>query len=790
MMKRLFGMTSSKAAVAALLCCVSALVTGCATSQFANSDTTPVAGAALRGTVYGGQNPITSAAVQLWTVGTGGYGSAAAKLGPQLTTDPVAGTFTYPASPFTCPSSSTQVYITSSGGNPGLGSGVNANIMLVAALGNCGNLSSSTNIVINEVTTAAAAFALGQYFTAGVGGPSSGDSFGAPNTTQAQAGIANAMLTVNNLVTTSSGTAVTSVSFPTSTSAITAWSITSNVATFTAANNLVAGELVTLSGFGTSTFFNGLTVTVLSTGLSGTQFEANVTHANGSATEAGAFNVNVTATPESAKLYSIANILATCVNSAGGTTGCGTLFSDVTPSGGTAPTDTLQAAVYMSLNPTSANTTAYPANLVAICGLVTATPAFSSTGGCPGTAPTDWTLGIQYTNASVLNDPQNVAADASGNIWVVNHNGTTSASLTELSGGVPATSVLPGTPLVNVTTIGGQSISAIQPRNEAIDTNGNVFLDTTSSARMLEYNGGAGVSFSPSGFGSPYGIAIDGNNNVFYTTESSSATFQVMEFLNDSLASTAQVEYALDSPQQQGEYAAIDTAGNLWVTNGSSTSGLESNIFQMSGYNGATAGVCTVFPCVATTTGDTTLTQTYTNMVSATGSVPTLSEPFGIATGAGGLVWTANVTGNTVTAMSSTTAGIDYGSGGAGVGASLNKPTFIAIDGVGNVWTTNNTSSPGSVSEFVGTGTTTTTPPIGTVLSPVITATTGFTTTVGFSHAGIATAEGIAIDPSGNVWVASQVAATGGVFELVGAAAPTVTPISLALKNAKIGGRP
>jgi hypothetical protein len=304
---------------------------------------------------------------------------------------------------------------------------------------------------------------------------------------------------------------------------------------------------------------------------------------------------------------------------------------------------------------------------------------------------------------------------------------------------------------------------------------------------MLEYNGGTGVSFSPSGFGSPYGIAIDGNNNVFYTAESSSATIQVMEFLNDTLASTAQVEYGLDSPQQQGEYAAIDTAGNLWVTNGSSTSGLEANIFQMSGYNGATA--CTVFPCVSTTTGDTTLTQTYTNVVSATGGVPTLNQPFGIAAGPGGLVWTANVLGNTVTAMTSTTAGTDYGSGSTGVGASLNKPTYIAVDGAGNVWNTNNTSSPGSVSELVGTGTTTSTPPIGTVLSPVVTATAGFTT-LGFSHAGIASAEGIAIDPSGNVWIASQVAATGGVFELVGAAAPTVTPISLALKNTKIGGRP
>ena len=109
MMNRICGMTSSKAAVAALLCCVSALVTGCSTSQFAGSDTTPVAGAALRGTVYGGQNPITSAAIQLWTVGTSGYGSAAAKLGPQLTTDSVTGVFTYPLSSYTCPSGSTQV---------------------------------------------------------------------------------------------------------------------------------------------------------------------------------------------------------------------------------------------------------------------------------------------------------------------------------------------------------------------------------------------------------------------------------------------------------------------------------------------------------------------------------------------------------------------------------------------------------------------------------------------------------------------------------------------------------
>jgi hypothetical protein len=90
------------------------------------------------------------------------------------------------------------------------------------------------------------------------------------------------------------------------------------------------------------------------------------------------------------------------------------------------------------------------------------------------------------------------------------------------------------------------------------------------------------------------------------------------------------------------------------------------------------------------------------------------------------------------------------------------------------------------VSEFFGTGTSSTTPALGTPLSP-----TG--TTVGFAHMGLQTGQGITLDPSGNVWVANQVASAGagvGVFEIVGAGAPTVTPIALALKNGKVGALP
>lgn len=61
---------------------------------------------------------------------------------------------------------------------------------------------------------------------------------------------------------------------------ITNLSLTSNVITITANNTLAAGDVVQLSGLTTTTALNGVKLTVISTGLSATQFEANYTHAN------------------------------------------------------------------------------------------------------------------------------------------------------------------------------------------------------------------------------------------------------------------------------------------------------------------------------------------------------------------------------------------------------------------------------------------------------------------------------------------------------------------------------
>jgi hypothetical protein len=73
--------------------------------------------------------------------------------------------------------------------------------------------------------------------------------------------------------------------------AITAYSITSNVITLTAVNSLTTGggQEITLSGFGTSTFLNGVNLAV--TSATGTSIVAAFTHANASATEAGAFTL-------------------------------------------------------------------------------------------------------------------------------------------------------------------------------------------------------------------------------------------------------------------------------------------------------------------------------------------------------------------------------------------------------------------------------------------------------------------------------------------------------------------
>lgn len=678
-------------------------LTGCGIGSTAGSSPDPVQLKSLQGNVHGGMQPISGAVIQLWSVGSSGYGSDGTNLlGSHVVQTDSNGFFDITGD-YTCPTNDTLVYITATGGNPGMAAGTNNTaIKLASALGTCGNLiTNKPYIWINEVTTAAAAFALGQFFTPTFGAASS-DNFGSANTTQSKQGLANAFATFANLVD------------PTNGQARAAFTITGSVGT-------------------------------------------------------------VTATPEAAKLNTIADILASCVNSdGGGTSTCQTtLFPSVVSLGGTQPTDTLQAAVYMSLNPTSANTNSSTNNLTALYGLQTATPPYSGL----SSQPTDWTLGINFLSSVAAGQPQNIAVDATGNVWVQ----TVTTGLLELSPG--------GSPLANPlnSSTSGSGTNGAGPRNLAVDTAGNVWVTTSSSSALVyKYLPASNTFSSYATSKSSYGLAIDGSNNVFVGSASTSSHYELFEFPGADITKPIQFPLASSTPGTAGtdghndfvlpQYMAFDTFGNLWMSNGSASSGSSSNaVVQLSNIDSSSCTSGTTFPCAVTTS---TTKNTYTQI-----NAGSPAAPFGLAANTNSM-WYANSTSgsNTVTDLSLTGSTVNSGTA-YGSGTSISSPRFLAVDGSGNVWVSDKNSNPGSLSELSSTG---------AILSPVNSGSAPFNV-IGFNHAGLASGNGVAIDPSGNVWVpnnATSGTSANSIFELVGAASPTVTPIASALAANAVAKRP
>jgi hypothetical protein len=174
---------------------LSLLFFGCGAQR--NGSQLPIP-AGKHGLVHGGQQPVSGATIQLYSVGTTGDGSVSTPLlSPAPLTDANGG-FNISGT-YHCPSSSSLVYIVASGGNPGLASGTNnAALVLMAALGPCGNLSASTFIFINELTTLAAVYPLAPYMT-------SPSAIGSSSTDAAA--LANAFTLASEFVNTANGAA-------------------------------------------------------------------------------------------------------------------------------------------------------------------------------------------------------------------------------------------------------------------------------------------------------------------------------------------------------------------------------------------------------------------------------------------------------------------------------------------------------------------------------------------------------------------------------------------------------
>ncbi|EQD25354.1 MAG: hypothetical protein D084_Lepto4C00170G0001 [Leptospirillum sp. Group IV 'UBA BS'] len=143
-----------------------------------------------------------------------------------------------------------------------------------------------------------------------------------------------------------------------------------------------------------------------------------------------------------------------------------------------------------------------------------------------------------------------------------------------------------------------------------------------------------------------------------------------------------------------------------------------------------------------------------TTSCSPASNCPTLSlgfTPAGIAVDGSGNVWVTNDSSSgSVTEISSSAISSGSCSSSCTNFSGFSNPTGIAVDGSGNVWVTNDSSSSGSVTEI----------PKGTSSTSCSSSCTKFSGSTYFSSP-----TGIAVDSNNNVWVTND-SSTGSVTEI------------------------
>jgi hypothetical protein len=380
------------------------LLTGCGTGFAPTSGVQPALQTPLHGSVHGGQQPISGATIALYIGAVNGYAKPLQNILTKPVSSGTGGEFDI-TSDYSCVPGQ-QLYITATGGTTG--SGINANSALMAALGDCSNLTPSTFISVNEVTTVGSVFALAPFMSGATALGTSANNI---------AGLTRAFASVHKLV---------------------------NIA-----NGSAPGEMLPPG-----------------------------------------------AKAPAAEINTLANLLAACINSLGvadPASPCGPLFAMTTPIGGTTPTDTIGAALAVAQNPTL--------NVAALFNII---PPQSPFGPTLSTAPTDWTLAINYTVGG-FNKPSTTTVDNSGNIWVANSGNNTVTVLTQA--GTPAFSA----PLT------GDGLRS--PTGIAIDAGGNAWVTNSTASSVSAFSAtGTALANSPftaGGISLPVSLAFDATGNLW-----------------------------------------------------------------------------------------------------------------------------------------------------------------------------------------------------------------------------------------------------------------------------------
>lgn len=446
----------------------------------------------------------------------------------------------------------------------------------------------------------------------------------------------------------------------------------------------------------------------------------------------GPNSLSVTATPQTATINHIANIISSCVNNASASaSNCTTLFTNAvppTPAFTALPfgttfspaTDVLQAAYYMLTNPTNGGS----ANLLNLYNLAPAVgapyqPTLTS-------VPTDWTIGINYASTSTcgtssapfLGTSAGLAVDGIGNLWIPG------ANLTAISAtGTPTT-------CASINSSGQGSV---------IDVSGNIWVGDGSTNNIYRYSPVSQSTLTFPTADIPEAIAADGSGNVYFSGATTTSVYMISGAAT-AIAAIAPLQISNTVGFAQGLFVDNSPAGAIWAT---SNNNYISRIVTASSGPNLLNGYSTI----------------------NTFNVDTAS--WGLAVGpysSFNSVYLASNGTKDATKLSGSGSSYSIASGWpTSIGAAgLSNPTGLAIDGVGNSWIANLGAS-GNVSEVSSSG-------------------ASLSSASGFQSAALGSgAHSIAIDQSGNVWTSSS----SGITEIVGAAVPIYAPYSVGLSNGR-----
>ncbi|MCB0866606.1 MAG: hypothetical protein KDB58_12905 [Solirubrobacterales bacterium] len=461
------------------------------------------------------------------------------------------------------------------------------------------------------------------------------------------------------------------------------------------------------------------------------------------------------------KFNSVSNMLPRCARSQAG---CSLLFSIAKPPGGSAPRGTLEAVADIARNPGH--------GVKRLFRLAGAVPTPYRPALAQDEQPDSWTLALSFDgDGKSLDGPGNFAIDRKGNIWV-NSNYQFQAS--------------PHTPAC---------------------ASGEVFKFTPDGryAKGSPYSGG-GLD------GAGFGISIDPDGHVWvgnYGFKGVGCTIEpaknsVSEFLPSgkplSPSATATSTGGYTQGLISGAQATVpDRNGTMWIANCDNDTvtrypGGDPNKATVS----SDLGISSPFGIAINDKGQAFVTGNASDSVAMLNpdGTPTANSPIsgaginlplGIATDSRGKIWIANSSaiafpcnapqgpfdiGGSATLLSSDgvpSARSPYTGGG------LKVPWGIAVDGDDNVWVANFDGQ--QIGELCGTRPRHC-PPGARTGDPIAPAS-------GYGSDALTRNTGIAVDPSGNVWLANNWLQTpyqtnpGGheIVAFVGAAAPVQTPV-------------